>query len=405
MHPSVQLALDTIHQRPTTGIPSWLLNVMEHSIIERIAGAAPGDYARHPVDTYIAMQRALGTCLLDQYIPENPLTMGAHGYQGREHGATTGADAIVLDGMTVDTPEVVVEHMERFVFPKLRSAAEEYDEDARHVAAGFMPANSGAGVKPAATGPGAVRREDARVGQILANERAVQEKLGDSILKGPYGFIDFPRFAYGTYGYVNYFSAYALYPDVIERHFSLQADLAIRNNRAAARAFVEGGLPPLYRLDHDMADSRGTLVRIDSLDRLWFPHFARCLEPVLETGARMIWHCDGNLMEMVPRLLDVGLSGFQGFQYEDGMDYERICGMKDREGRDLIIIAGSSVTRTLPMGTPADVKRELDWLVGCGPQTGLFLGASSSIAPGAPWENIKTLIEGMAYYREHGRST
>jgi len=72
----------------------------------------------------------------------------------------------------------------------------------------------------------------------------------------------------------------------------------------------------------------------------------------------MIWHCDGNLMDMVPRLLEVGIRGFQGFQYEDGMDYEKICRMKDREGRDLIIIAGVSVTRTLPHGTPADVKRE-----------------------------------------------
>ncbi len=372
MHPNAQLALDTIHQRAAKGIPSWFLNVMEHSVIERVAGAAPGDYVRRPVETYTAMQRALGTCFLDQYIPENPLSMGDQGFQGKAHGATTGADAVMLDGMVIDSPEAVVEHMERFVFPGLRSAAENYDEDAR-------------------------------VGQILASELAIQGKLGPSILKGPYGCVSFPHFAYGTYGYVNYFSAYALYPEVMEEHFSLQADLALRNNRAAARAFVEGGLPPICRLDHDMADSRGTLVRVDTLDRLWFPHFARCLEPVLKAGVRLIWHCDGNLIEMVPRLLDCGLSGFQGFQYEDGMDYERICRMKDREGRGLIIIAGSSVTRTLPMGTPADVRRELDWLVEHGPKTGLFLGASSSIAPGTPWENIHTLQEGLRHYRTHGR--
>ena len=73
----------------------------------------------------------------------------------------------------------------------------------------------------------------------------------------------------------------------------------------------------------------------------------------------MIWHCDGNLMQMVPRLLDAGLHGFQGFQYENGMDYERICQMKSCEGDSLIIIAGVSVTRTLPQGTPDDVRREM----------------------------------------------
>jgi uroporphyrinogen decarboxylase len=152
-----------------------------------------------------------------------------------------------------------------------------------------------------------------------------------------------------------------------------------------------------------MADSRGTLVRPESLDRIWFPYFSRCLEPVLRAGVRLIWHCDGNLMEMVPRLLEVGLHGFQGFQYEDGMDYARICRMKTREREPLIVMGGVSVTRTLPYGTPDDVRRELRWLVEKGPQTGLFLGASSSITPGVPWRNVQALVEGLVHYRARGR--
>jgi len=372
MTPTAQLALDTIYQKPTKGIPSWLINPMEHSIIERLAGARAGEYRKRPHEVYREMQIAVGTCLMDQWIPENPLSMGVHGYEGAGRGATTGAEEIVVDGIVINSPEAVIEHLERFVFPRLQAACRDFDEDAR-------------------------------VRQIIEHERAVQEEIGPTMLKNPYAIISFPGFAYGTYGYVNYFSAYALYPEVMEKHFSLQADLAVKSNRAAARAIIEGNLPPLVRLDHDMADSRGTLVRIESLDKIWFPHFARSIEPALKAGIKMIWHCDGNLMEMVPRLLDCGLVGFQGFQYEDGMDYERICRMKTRDGNDLIIIAGVSVTRTLPMGTPSDVKRELDWLVEHGPKTGLFLGASSSIAPGVPWENIETMVEGLRYYRENGR--
>jgi len=189
----------------------------------------------------------------------------------------------------------------------------------------------------------------------------------------------------------------------MEKHFSLQADLALRVNRAAARAFVEGDLPPLLRLDHDMTDSRGTLASIESLDRLWLPHFARCLEPLLETDVRLIWHCDGNVTQMVPRLLEAGLHGFQGFQYEDGVDYERICRMKTRDGDELTIIGGVSVTRTLPFGTPDDVRQELAWLVEHGPKTGLFLACTSSMTPGVPWGNLQTLIEGLQYYQTHGR--
>jgi hypothetical protein len=281
-------------------------------------------------------------------------------------------EKIWVDGLCIDSPEAVVAHLERSAFPRLRSAIAAFDEETR-------------------------------VREILAHERALQATLGPDILKSGYGFIRFPTLGYTRYGYEPYFAAYALYPEVMEADFALQADLAMLNNRAAARAYLKGKLPPLYRLDHDMADSRGTLVRPESLDRIWFPHFERCLAPVLDAGVRLIWHCDGNLMAMVPRLLEVGLHGFQGFQYEDGMDYARICRMKTREGEGLVIMGGVSVTRTLPYGTSGDVRRELQWLVENGPPTGLFLGASSSITPGVPWQNVRTLVEGLAYYRRVGR--
>jgi hypothetical protein len=372
--PRAQLALETIQQQPTRGIPSWLLHIMDHAAIERFAGVEPGAYRRDPVTVYLAFQHAIGTCLLDQWIPDNPLSMGDHGYENASHGATTGAAEVVCDGMTIREPEDVIAHLERFEFPRLQQAARDFDEDAR-------------------------------VAGILAGEANVQALFGPNLLKSGYGFIGFPGLAYYSYGYVNYFMACALYPEVIERHFALQTDYWQRANAAAARAYREGNLPPLYRLDHDMADSRGTLLNITWLDRHWLPHFARSLAPLLATDIRLIWHCDGNLMAMVPRLLDVGIRGFQGFQYEDGMDYEQICRMKANDGSDLLIIGGVSVTRTLPMGTPADVKRELDWLVQYGPPTGLFLAGTSSIVPGVRWENLATLVEGLQYYQEHGRNT
>ena len=369
---TAQLALDTILQKPTKGIPTWLVHIMQHEYIERLAGVQPGTYKKNPEETYLAYLHAVGVCSLDQYIPLNPLSMGNYGFESKEKGATTGAEKIIVNGILIDSPEAVIEHFERFVFPAIQKQIAAFDEDKR-------------------------------VKGILAGEATIQEKIGPEILKTGYGFVGFPCFRYSTYGYENYLMAYALYPEMIEKDFSLQADLALLNNRAAARAYIEGNLPLLYRLDHDIAGSRGTLVNVKSLDKIWFPHFARCLEPMLKTDVRMLWHCDGNLMEMVPRLIEVGIRGFQGFQYECGMDYENICRMKTKDGESLIIIAGVSVTRTLPMGIPKDVKHQLTWLIENGPETGLFLAGTSSVTPGVPWENIQTFIEGLKYYRIHGR--
>lgn len=375
-----QLAWDTIAMRPTKGlgVGGFGINDMQWSHLEDLSGNPRGSYERDPVRVYREFQLAAGVGFIDQWIPENPLSMKGqtHGYdESTSRGATTGAAEIVRDSIEIDSPEAVVQHMEQVYFPRLERERQELQT-----------------------------RADAEVRQRIEGEMEVQRLLGMNILKGPYnGFQGKPSLLYGLYGYANYFMAYALYPEVIERSFKRQADLAEVTNRIAARAILEGGLPKLVRFDHDMADSHGTLVDITSLDALWFPHFARAIKPLLDAGIRIIWHCDGNLMQMVPRLLEAGIGGFQGFQYEDGMDYEKICRMKTREGDDLFIIGGVSVTTTLPHGTPDEVRREIDWLVEKGPPVGLMLGCSSSIAPGVPLENIKAMIEGFDYYREHGR--
>lgn len=154
-----------------------------------------------------------------------------------------------------------------------------------------------------------------------------------------------------------------------------------------------------------MAYSSGPMVNMKSLEKLWVPNFERAIKPIIKEvpDMNLIWHCDGNLMPMVPILIECGVKGFQGFQYEFGMDYEKICKMRTKDGETLIIVAGVSVTKTLPFGTPEDVKKEMKWLVEYGPEVGLFLAGSSSITPKTKRENILTFIEGLKYYRENGK--
>jgi hypothetical protein len=379
---NAQLARDTIELKSTRGIPSKACNLMVVPLLEELAGWPPGSYAREPEAVYRDSLLAWGACSCDQWIPRNPLTMAEAGFAaGAQRGSTTGAEVIVVDGVAIDSAEAVVEHLERTAFPRLEQAAAAID------------LADEAGVAAAAA-------------ELVRREAETQAFFGPDLLKVPYGggFQAIPTLAYQTYGYQHYFTAYGLYPDVLERHFALQADLGVKVHTVAARAYREGGLPPVLRLDHDMCDSRGPLVSLRSLERRWFPHFARSLAPLLAAGIQLLWHCDGNVMPMVPGLLACGVTGFQGFQYEDGVDYVRLCRMTGRDGAPLAIWAGVSVSTTLPHGTREDVRRELAWLVEHGPRVGLFLGASSSIAPGTNPENVRTFLEGLRHYRERGRS-
>ncbi|GEM_PF-2501114 len=128
---TAQLALDTIMRRPTDGVATWMLHIMEHSQIERLAGADPGAYKSDPVGTYVDFQLAIGTCWVDQFIPLNSQAMGTQGYESEtEKGATTGAHEVIADGIVIDSAEAVVEHMEFFVFPELETQLTGFEAEA-----------------------------------------------------------------------------------------------------------------------------------------------------------------------------------------------------------------------------------------------------------------------------------
>jgi hypothetical protein len=243
----------------------------------------------------------------------------------------------------------------------------------------------------------------ALMNSVVDYETDVQNTFGADILKCGYAQISFPGFLYGQYGYEHYFGAYALYPEIIDRLFELQGDYSHMRNSAVVEAYKKADLPLYHRLDHDMADGKGVLANAKTLERAWVPAFAKAISPAVEAGFTLLWHCDGNLTKLIPYLLEAGVNGFQGFQYEFGMDYPHICGLKAKNGMSMVIEAGVSVTRELPMGSPADVKKQLKELVEYGPKTGLFLGMSSSCVPGTPYENICAAIEGMRHYRKYGR--
>jgi len=370
------------HKEVTAAIEGYNLNgyptangqIMSHSELNRLAaknGMENPDYVNNPKEVFRRSMLEIGWDMCDQWIPYNSLTMGEAGYEHGSFSATTGPKEIIKDGIRIEEPEDVVEHLEQFVFPELQEQIDNFDEEAK-------------------------------IREIGLNEYQQQMEIGLEILKTGYDFAKLPYMRYHGYGYEAYFCAYVLYQDVIEKDFKLQAELYRKLNAAAAKAYKRYNFPKLFRLAHDMTDSRGTIADVKSMDRIYFPYLDYCLQPLLkETDVRLIWHCDGNIMPMVPRLLDIGIRGFQGFQYEDGVDFAKFCKMRDKNGRPLLMWAGSSVTTTLPHGTPADVRAELDYLVEVHGDTALMLGCSSSVVPGTPSANIDALIDRLWYYKKH----
>ena len=234
---------------------------------------------------------------------------------------------------------------------------------------------------------GAIRqRIDATDGEVL-----FIDGFGQADFMGPYN----------DWGYSAYLLAMRLYPDHLRRYYDYTAALGYWHNVAIVEAIRRWDLAPFVYGGQDICFNDGPICGVKWLDDYYFPALRRAIQPLLEYDVRIIWHCDGNIMPILDRLVDLGVSGLQGFQEEAGVPYEQIVQVKSRWGRPMIVWGCVSVTTTLPAGTVADVQaavRRSFTLAGRG--RGFALAATSSILPDVPDENIEAFF---TYGREFGR--
>jgi uroporphyrinogen decarboxylase len=99
----------------------------------------------------------------------------------------------------------------------------------------------------------------------------------------------------------------------------------------------------------------------------------------------MYIHSDGNVMEVMDDLVEIGFDVINPIQPEC-MDPVEV---KRRWGDRITLHGGVSLQRTLPNGTVAEVRREIEHLIRtCGYNGGLVVFPSNVIQPDTPTENI-----------------
>lgn len=224
--------------------------------------------------------------------------------------------------------------------------------------------------------------------------------LGD-ILLIPASWNSVPNFMmYSQYGYKSYFLAIAMYPEHVGRLYHKSAIEARQLNHILINLMREYQLPPIILTGHDICSNGGPMCSMGFLHQHYFPEEKHALEPLLDAGMRVVRHCDGNVMPLIDVSFEQGYSGFQGFQYECGIDPFAIAEHPGPRGEPLLFLAGMNVTRSLPFGTPADVRDEIDYAFDYTKGgRGLFLFSSSAIEPEVPLENIRCAYEYAASIR------
>jgi hypothetical protein len=236
--------------------------------------------------------------------------------------------------------------------------------------------------------------EDAAYTNFVAEHQAKQAKLGD-LLYCPADWYLIPKAIPGwEYGYENAMLIIGKYPDHARKFIDFGVGRGRQLAVLRARAIRDGILPRAVFTGEDLCDQRGPMVSPKFLRKEYFPKVEYVLEPLLEAGAKIVWHCDGNYTKLLDDVLATGVNGLQGFQRECDMDLEWIVEKRAGNGDPLLIYGPMSVTKTLPYGSPQDVKAEVEWAIKvCRDKASLVFFTSNTLTPDIPLENIQTLWE------------
>lgn len=174
------------------------------------------------------------------------------------------------------------------------------------------------------------------------------------------------------------------------------------------RTFVEKLLDPLLEfeikevkmyvdLGVNMIELLGDLGTEESLflsPELWReifkPRMKAVIDSVKKSDVYFFLHSDGNIEEIIPDLIEIGINVLNPIQPEC-MDTSKI---KEKYGEKLTLHGTMSLQRTLAFGTPDDVIKEAKSRIeDCGYNGGLVLAPSNVLTDDIPIENIVTFYD------------
>ena len=111
-----------------------------------------------------------------------------------------------------------------------------------------------------------------------------------------------------------------------------------------------------------------------------------------KTDAALIRHTCGNVFDLIPQFIELGLDGLNPVQVSAGdMDPARL---KDRYGEKIVFWGGIDTQTVLPNGTPGEVRQEVrNTIEALAPGGGYILGAVHNIQRDVPPENICAMFD------------
>ncbi len=188
-------------------------------------------------------------------------------------------------------------------------------------------------------------------------------------------------------GYENFLADMALDPENCEYILDRIIEYDIETAVAAAKAGAD-----LINTGDDVANQRDMMFSADMWRRFIKPRWARLYSEVKKAnpGTKIRYHSDGNIISIIPELIEIGVDILNPVQPEC-LDLSEIS---RRFGKDLVFDGGIGTQSVMPFGMPDDVRkavRELKQTLGR--DGALIISPTHMLEPEVPIANICAFAE------------
>jgi uroporphyrinogen decarboxylase len=224
---------------------------------------------------------------------------------------------------------------------------------------------------------------------LLADASRIRAGVGDDAFVVPnLGFALFER-AWSLRGFENLFMDLASDQGFVEALLDRITEIQL----VLVRRYIDLGVDGGYFGD-DYGAQAGLLFSPTTWRRLIKPRLARLFAPFLERGLPVLMHSDGRIEDIVPDLVEIGLTALNPVQPEV-LDHSWL---RSTFGDRLAFYGGVSTQTVLPRGTPAEVRQAVglcrERLAPEG--TGLLLAPSHRLMSDVPMANVEALLAAFA---------
>jgi uroporphyrinogen decarboxylase len=158
----------------------------------------------------------------------------------------------------------------------------------------------------------------------------------------------------GFGGMQRYFEMMYEHPEVVHAVTHRANDYYLKLNR---RFFeVAGSRMDALMISHDLGTQLGPMLGSPTLEQFVYPFLKEQIDLGHEFGYKVLLHCCGSIVDLMPRLVELGVDLLHPIQAEArGMDAESLASHKFK----LIYVGGIGTQKVLTVGSPEEVRAEV----------------------------------------------